>query len=212
MKMVMKTKVVALALLLGLSTGARAEGCFINGDFGLNAFPNRADSANAVVYQAGAAYSSSSQTTTSFGFGVDVGQWVSQRFGWEIGYADFGNVTGYSSFGNSFGSAFGISYKYASTATHVELLAGSNSGLFGKVGFYNASTQLSIQGQTISPKGSSGMFFGIGGRYPSDRLDHWAYRFGIDVYPRIKFTDLADSSKATSGIITKIYLGEDYTF
>ena len=208
----MKIRILTFALLAGLSLGARAEGFFINGDFGLNVFPNRADSANNLVYQAGAAYSSSSQSTTSFGFGVDVGQWLNQRFGWEIGYADFGNVTGYSSFGNSFGNSFGVSYKYASTTSHVEVLAGSSSGLFGKMGFYNASTQLSIPGQTISPHSSSGMLFGIGGRFPSDHLDHWAYRFGIDVYPRIKFTDLSDSTKATSGTITKVYLGEDYTF
>lgn len=212
MKMVMKKKVVALALLLGLSAGAHAEGFFINGDFGLNVLPNRSDAANALVYQAGAAYSSSSQSTTSFGYGVDVGQWVSQRFGWEIGYANFGNVTGYSSFGNNFGSSFGVSYKYAATASHAEVLVASNSGLFGKVGLYNASTQLSIPGQTISPQHCSGMFFGIGGRFPSGHLDHWAYRFGIDVYPGIKFTDLADSSKGSSATITKIYLGEDYTF
>lgn len=208
----MKINILTFVLLLGLSPSARAEGFFINGDFGLNVFPNRADAANAIVYQAGAAYSSSSQSTTSFGYGVDVGQWLNRRFGWEIGYADFGNVTGYSSFGNNFGNAFGISYKYASTAAHAEILAGSSSGLFAKVGFYNASTKLSIPGQTISPHSNTGMIFGIGGRYPSDHLDRWAYRFGIDVYPRIKFTDLSDSSKATSGTITKIYLGEDYTF
>ena len=212
MKMAMKIKNLAFALLLGLSQGARADGFFINGDFGLNVFPNRADTANALVYQAGAAYSSSSQSTTSFGYGVNAGQWMSRRFGWEIGYADFGNVTGYSSFGNNFGNSFGVSYKYASTASHAAVLAGSSSGLFGKIGFYKASTQLSIPGQTISPHSSSGIFLGIGGRYPSDSSDRWAYRFGIDVYPGMKFTDLSDSSTATSGTITKIYLGEDYTF
>ena len=208
----MKAKLLTFLLLVGLFPGARAEGYFVSGDFGLNIFPNWGDSVNSAVYGAGFTYSSTSQSITSFGLGINVGQWVNQRFGWEIGYDDFGSVTGHSTYGYNFGNSFGTSYKFSLTASHAEVLVGSSSGLFGKAGFYNASTQLTSPGQTISPHGNSGMLFGIGGRYFSESSNHLAYRFGIDLYPKVKFTDLSDYSKTTNKNVTKIYLGEEYTF
>jgi hypothetical protein len=204
--------ILTFLLLVGSSLGARGEGYFVTGDLGLNVFPNWVNAANSAVYRAGYTYSSTSQSKTSFGLGVNVGQWMNQGFGWEIGYADFGSVTGYSTFGGNFGNSFGTSYKFALTASHAEILMGSSSGLFGKVGFYDASTQLTSPGQSISPHRNSGVLLGIGGRYISDYSDHLAHRFGIDLYRRVKFTDLSDYSKVTSGTITKIYLGEEYTF
>ena len=205
-------RILAFALLAGLSLGVRAEGYFVSGDFGLNVFPNWEDAANNAVYRAGYAYSSTSQTKTSFGLGINVGHWINPILGWQFGYDDFGSVTGYMSYGNYFGNSFGTSYKFALTALHAEVLVKSSSGLFGKIGFYNASTQLTSPGQTISRHSSSGMLLGLGGRQSLDNSDHLSYRFGVDFYPRVGFTDPFDFSKTTSGTITKIYLGQDYTF
>lgn len=208
----MNIRILTFTLLVGLSLGARAEGYFIGGDFGLNVFPNWADRGDSAAYNAGLAFSSTSQSTVSYGLGINAGQWMSQYFGWEIGYNNLGSVTGYTTAGDSYGNVYGNSYKYASTASHAEALVGSSSGLFGKVGLYSASTQLTIPNLTISPTSSSGMYFGIGGRFYSDDSDHFAFKFGIDIYPKVKFSDLSDFTKTTNETITKIYLGEDYIF
>jgi hypothetical protein len=212
MKMAMKIRILKLILFFMLSIDARAEGYFVSGDLDLNIFPSWADRADNAAFQAGLAFSSTSQSVVSFGPGLNAGQWVNQLWGWEIGYSNFGNVTGYTTAGNSYGNVIGNSYQYATTASHAEALVGSSSGFFGKVGVYNASTHLAITNLTIPPQSNSGFYFGIGARYLSNDSDHFAFRFGIDIYPKVKFTDLSDFSKNTSETITKIYLGEDYIF
>jgi hypothetical protein len=109
-------------------------------------------------------------------------------------------------------NAIGNTYNYATTVSHAEALVGSSNGLFGKIGVYDASTQLAIPTLTVPPNRSSGAYFGIGGRYFSDDSDHFAFKFGFDIYPRVKFTDLSNFSKSSNETITKIYLGEDYIF
>ena len=213
MKVAITIRTLIYTVLVGFSLGVQAEGYFVSGDFDVNKFPNWSDVADNADYGQGAASSSTSQSTVSFGLGINVGQWVNQIFGWEIGYNDFGSVTGYTTACcNSYGSVVGNSYKYTATASHAEVLVGSSSGLFGKVGLYSASTQLTIPTLTIFQLRNSGIYFGIGGRYFSDDSEHFAFRLGIDVYPKVKFTDISDFTRTTSETITQIYFGEDYIF
>ncbi len=208
----MKIRSLTFTVLFGLSLCANAEGFFVAGDFGLNLFPNWTDRADGAAYAAGLAYSSTSQPTVSLGLSVNAGQWINGVLGWEIGYDNLGNVTGYTTAGSNYTYAIGNSYQFGATAYHADALIGLGSGLFGKVGMYNATTQLSIPGLTISPDKSSGIYYGIGVRYFSDDTEHFAFRIGVDVYPKVKFNELSDFTQSSSETITKIYLGEDYTF
>ena len=208
----MKLRILIFTLFSGLSLGTSAEGYFVGGDIGLNIFPSWVDRADTAEYGAGAAYSITSQPALSFGLGINAGQWINHVLGWEVGYDNFGSVTGYTTTGGNYAYAIGNSYQFASAAYHAEALLGSNSGLFAKVGLYNATTQLAISHLSISPDKSSGIFFGMGGRYYSDDSEHFAFRIGVDIYPKVKFSDLSDFTKTTSETITKIYLGEEYIF
>jgi hypothetical protein len=208
----MKKRFFTIALLFGLSLGASAQEYFIGGDIGLNKFPNWADQADSAEYRAGAAYSSTSQSIFSVGLGIIAGQWVNQVYGWEVGYDNFGSVTGYTTAGSNYAYAIGNSYQFASTAYHAAVIFGSSRSLFGKVGIYDATTQLTIQSMTISPDKSSGIYFGIGGRYYSNDSEQFSFRIGLDIYPKVQFSELSDFTKSTSETITKLYLGEDYNF
>jgi hypothetical protein len=214
-----KVLLVVAVWLSVIAFNAGASDSYIGGDLTLASYPNAewGSKIKNAAYADGATYAYASDPASKVGLGVYGGQWLNENVGWEVGYdnlsSDKASVNVLKGGNNGFGN-----YQYAITALHASVLGGIQFGkstFFGKLGYFNSSSELSgveaLTGASFSKTASgSGYLIGVGYRFPySDKLFG---RYGVDVFKGVVLTDIVDYAKTTSADVVKLYFGLDYLF
>jgi len=202
-----KMKKILAIVLLSATFTAHAEGFSIGGDIGMVTYPDYTSDIQTLWLGPN---SSVSQNLVSATLDIHGGQWINDYFGWEVGFADLGSVSG------SYNSAIvNGSYKYSAAALHVAALGGIPLGkgkLFGKAGLFSATTKLEdncfvcIPSQTLS---STGLM--IGGGYELWFTPHISGRVGLNLYNGVKFINEATYA-AESKSMLQAAVGANFTF
>lgn len=209
----MKKITAAILLSATFATPVFADGFFIGADVGTaTGYPDRTAEAENGLVAAGATSVSASEKKTSFAFGVHGGQWITQNFGWEVGYDSLGKVDGsWTSTGSTTGS-----FKYSVSAFHVAALGGIPMGrgkLYGKAGVFSASTKedwsnnFALSGSTT--QNSTGLLVGGGYELPfSDKLEG---HVGFNLFNGVKFNDFTNIPNTTDkNNIFQVVVGVDF--
>lgn len=209
----MKKIAAAVLLTASLATPAFAEGYFIGADIGTAAgYPDRTGETINGLIGAGATYASATQKTSSVAFDLHGGQWITERFGWEVGYDAFGSVDGsWTSIGSTTGS-----YKYSASAVHVAALGGIPLGrgkLYGKAGLFSASTKEDASNTVgfSSSKTQSSTGLLIGGGYELSFSDKIAGHAGMNLFNGMKFNDFTNNTTSNKTLV-QVLVGVDYKF
>lgn len=210
----MKKITAAITLFAVFATPASAAGFFIGGDLGFTAgYPNRTEEVGNGLLGAGATSASVTQKKVSIALDLYGGQWVSEQFGWEIGYDALGSADGdWTSTGASTGS-----YKYTVSAYHFALLGGIPVGgrgkLYGKAGIFSASTKEEWSNTTgfsgSITQSSSGLL--LGGGYELSFNDRLAGRAGITLFNGVQFNDFTNNQTDKKTLI-ELAVGVNYKF
>jgi OmpA-OmpF porin, OOP family len=204
----------AMALSTVFATPAFAGGFFIGGDLGIAAgYPDRKEEVGNGLIGAGATYVSVTQKMASIALDLHGGQWVTEQFGWEIGYDALGSADGdWTSSGASTGS-----YKYTASAYHFALLGGIPVGgrgkLFGKAGLFSASTKEEVSNtggyHSSITQSSSGLL--LGGGYELSFNERVAGRAGITLFNGVKFNDFTNNQTDKKTLV-QVAVGVNYKF
>lgn len=209
----MKRITAAVLLSAAFATPAFAEGFFIGADIGTAAgYPDRTGETVNGLIAAGATYASATQKTSSIAFGLHGGQWITEHFGWEVGYDALGSVDGsWVSIGATTGS-----YKYSASAFHVAALGGIPLGrgkLYGKAGLFSASTKEDASNtvgfSASKTQSSTGLI--LGGGYELSFSDKIAGHAGINLFNGMKFNDFTNNTTSNK-TLAQVVVGVDYTF
>lgn len=211
----MKKISAAVLLFAAFATPVFAEGFFIGADIGTaTGYPDRtAEIANGLV-TAGATFASATEKKTSFAFDLHGGQWVTERFGWEVGYDSLGSVDGsWTSIG---GTATTGSFKYSVSALHVAALGGIPMGhgkLYGKAGLFSASTKEDASNTVgysqSKTQSSTGLL--VGGGYELSFNDKLAGHVGFNLFNGVKFNDFTNTPNTTDkNNIFQVVVGVDF--
>jgi hypothetical protein len=203
-------KRILAIVLLSAAFGAHAEGFYIGGDLGTVSYPDyTTDTANWLIGN-GATYASVTQKVVSSTVDIHIGQWVTEGFGWEAGYADLGSVDG--SYASNSGVLFpNGTYTYSAAAAHVAVLGGIPLGrgkLFGKFGLFSASTTLDDPyfSQTVY---STGLL--LGGGYEFWFNPAFSLRAGLNLYSGVNFVNEGTYAIESRGM-AQVAVGANFTF
>lgn len=207
-------KIVGAALLSAvMSTPVYSAGFFLGADIGsTGGYPDRTGETVNALIGFGASSASATQKKASLGFSVRVGQWVTDRFGWELGYNGFGSIDGsWTSVGATTGS-----YKYTASAAHLAVLGGIPVGsgkIYGKAGLYSASTKEEASntvGYSASKTHSSSGLL-IGGGYEWAFTGNLSGHAGVNLFNGVKFNNFVDNT-TTNKTLAQVAVGVDFKF
>lgn len=213
----MKKITAVILLYAAFATPAFAEGFFIGGDIGIaSGYPDRTAEVGNALIGGGATYVSVTQKKSSVAYDLRLGQWVTEHFGWELGYDRLGSVDGTWT---TTGATTNGSYKYTASASHLAVLGGiplgGRSKLYGKVGLFSGSTKedWSSSNGNISSKTQSSSGLLLGGGYEQSFNDHLAGHVGLNLFNGMKFYDFAKNTTATDKkTLVQLAVGVDYKF
>jgi hypothetical protein len=209
----MKKFVATVALSFALTTPAFAEGFFIGGDVGITlGYPDRTSDVGNGLLGAGATSAHVSQKVASTALALRGGQWMGERFGWELGYDGLGSVDGtWSSTGSTTGS-----YKYSASAFHLAALGGIPVGrgkIYGKAGIFSGSTKEeasnTIGYHESTTTSSTGLLIGAG--YEFSFTEKLAGHVGANLFNGMKFHNFATNTSDTKTLIN-VAFGVDFKF
>lgn len=215
-------KFIAIAWLACLSLSAHAEDYFVNAELSATSYPEWVGRINDGLIANGFTYASSRQDKSGIGLGVSGGHWLSDNFGWELGYNSLGQIKGNTTADNAT-VFYTDNWKYSATAFHAAALGGVKLGesrLYGKLGIYSASSKLdgtfSFSGavtgtSTYSGTSSnSGLLIGGGFTLPLSERIHMI--LSLDMFSDVVFPDWFSPSQTTKENLFKTAIGISYQF